>query len=117
MPRVSWVGRSIYLLGVVLLLHSAYSALEHISYLKAVDKTGEGLTTDIKVEAVVAMLLCFVGIVQVADPLQNISLEAELKRKSLESLESRQGFHAFGHRGKYLFGAVDMKSLQATKSS
>ncbi|KAI9190405.1 hypothetical protein H9P43_001839 [Blastocladiella emersonii ATCC 22665] len=98
---VSWTGRAVLLSAFLLLAHAGYSALEHVAYLKTIDRVDDGLTTDIILETLISMLLCFVGIALVADPLQELALHSELKKQSRNAFEARPSYHSFGHRARH----------------
>ncbi|KAI9221393.1 hypothetical protein BC828DRAFT_404966 [Blastocladiella britannica] len=94
----SWLGRIILSFSLLLLMHAAYSAFEHISWLKSVNRVQDGLTADIIAQALVAMVLSFFGVAMVADPLHAISLESELGKLEYDAFASRASYHAFGSR-------------------
>ncbi|KAJ3363469.1 Membrane magnesium transporter 1 [Allomyces javanicus] len=115
----SAIGRAVLILGLLVLCHAAYSAFEHVSYLKTIDRVDDGLTLDIILEALLAMVVSTVGILLVADPLQDISLENELKQKTRHAFESRPSFRSFGHRGPHfaaLLNAASASGAGATRS-
>ncbi|KAJ3015984.1 hypothetical protein HKX48_004283 [Thoreauomyces humboldtii] len=91
-------------IGFVLLLHSGYSAFDHLAYLKMVGKVEANLPIDIVVECLASVLFCMVGVVLVAGDLKPISLEKTLQQTSMDTLESRPNFRTLHHRGKALFG-------------
>ncbi|KAI9138301.1 membrane magnesium transporter-domain-containing protein [Paraphysoderma sedebokerense] len=109
------IGRIVYATGFILLCHAAYSAVEHINYLKAVEKLDEGLTIDIILEALVGMVICFFGITSVSGTLKAVALESELLKKSIDSLDSRLSFVSYNHRGKFLFSRSNSTSSEDDK--
>ncbi|KAI8833216.1 hypothetical protein BC829DRAFT_80865 [Chytridium lagenaria] len=45
-----WVGRLLHTLGLILLVHAGYSAVEHLGYLKLVGRTEKSLPVEMIVE-------------------------------------------------------------------
>ncbi|KAH6564106.1 hypothetical protein BASA50_004030 [Batrachochytrium salamandrivorans] len=89
--------------GIVLLLHSGYSAIDHFAYLKTIGKQETQLPLDIILEVLVSILIFTQGAVMVAGDLKPIALEIELSRKSMDWVDSTPGFKIVNHRGSALF--------------
>ncbi|KAJ7623163.1 magnesium transporter [Roridomyces roridus] len=98
------------MLGVVLLflataavLHAAFSTYEHLSHLKAIGRPEGSLPFDIVVEAVVALALGIIGASLNAPTLKEISWSAEMRKRSIDEMDSRLGFASYVNRGNSLF--------------
>ncbi|KAJ3330430.1 Membrane magnesium transporter 1 [Blyttiomyces sp. JEL0837] len=97
------VGQLTTLLGLILLVHSGYSAVEHLSYLKIVGKTEKSLPSDIVIECLLSVLICIVGSVLMAGTFKEISLKKEVALRTMDSLDYRPGFRTLHHRGRVIF--------------
>ncbi|KAJ3149535.1 Membrane magnesium transporter 1 [Geranomyces michiganensis] len=102
----SWIGRTLYTVAVILLLHSGYSAFEHLAYLKMVGKTETSLPADIVIECLASVFVATIGVALVSGDLKPISLEKELATMSMDSIDSRPSFRTLHHRGKAIFRPV-----------
>ncbi|KAI8816062.1 magnesium transporter [Fimicolochytrium jonesii] len=102
---VSWPGRAIYALGFLLLIHSGYSAYEHLAYVKIIGKHEESLPIDIILECIISVILCSVGLSLVAGEFKPISLEKQLTQMSVDAIDSRPSFRTLNHRGTTVFRA------------
>ncbi|KAI8916491.1 membrane magnesium transporter-domain-containing protein [Powellomyces hirtus] len=99
----SWIGRLIYSIGALLLVHSGYSAFEHVAYLKTVGKAEGALPSDIILECLTSVLFCMAGISLVSGDLKPISLVDEVATLSMDSIDARPSFRTMHHRGTALF--------------
>ncbi|CAE7073598.1 unnamed protein product [Rhizoctonia solani] len=100
---MSSAGKGILLLAILGLLHAAYSAYEHLSLLKALDRPS-GVPTDIAIESVFAFGLFLLGVSRSAPELKEISWASQMRYQKIDDVHSRLGFASFNHRGKKLFG-------------
>ncbi|KAI9027890.1 magnesium transporter [Hyaloraphidium curvatum] len=96
------VARGLTILGLLLLLHSGYSAIEHIAFLKATERFESVLPGDIVTECLVGMAISVAGVVMLATPLKPILLEIELARKTYDVLDNRLSFLPARTRALYL---------------
>lgn len=113
----STTGRLICLLASVILFHAAYSTYEReyydtlsyrphvtdLSLLKALDRTDTKIPFDITIETLVSVLLFNIGVAFIAGPLKDISWDKELKRQTIDTIDSRPSFIRFSHRGRVAF--------------
>ncbi|TPX52960.1 hypothetical protein SeMB42_g01090 [Synchytrium endobioticum] len=97
------MGRVLLSIGFMLLLHSGYSATEHLAYLKSVGKHESWLPVDIVLECLASLVLCTIASVMVSGTLRPIHLEDELSRKPMDHLDHLPSFRTMHHRGKALF--------------
>ncbi|CAE6442496.1 unnamed protein product [Rhizoctonia solani] len=107
---MSSAGKGILLLAILGLLHAAYSAYEpaysayeHLSLLKALDRPS-GVPTDIAIESVFAFGLFLLGVSRSAPELKEISWASQMRYQKIDDVHSRLGFASLNHRGKKLFG-------------
>ncbi|KZV94582.1 hypothetical protein EXIGLDRAFT_736606 [Exidia glandulosa HHB12029] len=102
------LGNALLLVGVVLTIHVAFSTYEHLSILKALDRTDEYIPLDMVLEAFVAMFVGIVGAALKTPELKEISWASEMKSRSIDEFDSRMGFMTLNHRGTKLFGDAAM---------
>ncbi|KAJ6518885.1 hypothetical protein C8R45DRAFT_809043 [Mycena sanguinolenta] len=90
---------------------AAFSTYEHLSHLKAMGRPEGSLPTDIIVVALFALVVGTLGASLNAPPLKEISWSAEMRKRSIDEMDSRLGFANFVNRGKNLFSnpAVSQK--------
>ncbi|XP_052784211.1 ER membrane protein complex subunit 5-like [Mya arenaria] len=90
------------LLGLLALLHAAYSAAQHRTYLRLTEQEFTSLPWDILIQCLASLLVVIYGIVHIAGNFREIRASADLDHKTWEMLGNRQGFLSFNHRGKAL---------------
>ncbi|KAJ7436723.1 magnesium transporter [Mycena galericulata] len=90
-------------LATVAVLHAAFSTYEHLSHLKAMGRPEGSLPTDIILEALLALVLGTLGASLNAPTLKEISWAAEMRKRSIDEMDSRLGFANFVNRGAKLF--------------
>eukprot|EP01102_Stenamoeba_stenopodia_P019962 TRINITY_DN7642_c0_g2_i1.p1 TRINITY_DN7642_c0_g2~~TRINITY_DN7642_c0_g2_i1.p1 ORF type:complete len:134 (-),score=30.74 TRINITY_DN7642_c0_g2_i1:63-416(-) len=87
-------------LSLVLMLHAAYSTVQHRTYLKLVEKPYERVPTDILVEGVVAVVISIIAIALFpTSPLKPIKITTHIATTTLDQRESKTDFAVFSHRG------------------
>ncbi|KAH8552110.1 membrane magnesium transporter-domain-containing protein [Umbelopsis sp. PMI_123] len=99
------IGRLLSLVGITFLIHSAYSTYEHLSYLNAVDKAESGLPIEIVAECLISVVVSLVGVVLCAGDLKNILMENEMKKQTIDKLDTAPSFITFNHRGRRAISA------------
>ncbi|KAJ6581608.1 magnesium transporter [Mycena capillaripes] len=100
-------------LATVALFHAAFSTYEHLSHLKAMGRPEGSLPADIVLEALLALVLGTLGASLNAPPLKEITWAAEMRKRSIDEMDSRLGFANFVNRGKNLFSeSVSQKQLK-----
>ncbi|KAJ6619859.1 magnesium transporter [Mycena sp. CBHHK59/15] len=101
-------------LATVAVLHAAFSTYEHLSHLKAMGRPEGSLPTDIVLEALFALVLGIIGASLNAPPLKEITWAAEMRKRSIDEMDSRLGFASFVNRGRNLFSepAISQKQLK-----
>ncbi|XP_061194905.1 ER membrane protein complex subunit 5-like [Saccostrea echinata] len=85
--------------GLAAMLHAAYSAAQHRTYLRLTEQEFTTLPIDIIVQCFVGLLLTCYGVVHVAGSFREICASAELESKTWDMLSNRQAFYSFCHRG------------------
>ncbi|KAJ7255515.1 magnesium transporter [Mycena haematopus] len=89
--------------AAIAVFHAAFSTYEHLSHLKAMGRPEGSLPADIILEALLALVLGTLGASLNAPPLKEISWSAEMRKRSIDEMDSRLGFASFVNRGKNLF--------------
>ncbi|XP_045160398.1 ER membrane protein complex subunit 5-like [Mercenaria mercenaria] len=89
--------------GLLALLHAAYSAAQHRSYLRLTEQEFTSLPWDILIQCLLSLLLVIHGVVHIAGSFREIRASADLDHKTWDMLGNRQGFLSFNHRGKALY--------------
>ncbi|KAI8073366.1 membrane magnesium transporter-domain-containing protein, partial [Gongronella butleri] len=92
------LGKAIALVGTLFLLHSAFSTYEHLSYLKAADLDKSSIPLEIVMECVVSALVALIGVVMNAQPFKNILMQEEIKKMTIDRMDTRSSFISFDHR-------------------
>ncbi|KAF8757785.1 Membrane magnesium transporter [Rhizoctonia solani] len=96
----------------------AYSAYEHLSLLKALDRPSRvpidvcfpgliGVDSDcvqIAIESILAFAVFLFGVSLSSSELKEISWASEMRHRKIDDVHSRLGFASFNHRGKQLYG-------------
>eukprot|EP00128_Syssomonas_multiformis_P008601 Colp12_sorted_trinity150504_noHs@13422 len=103
MGKQTVAGRVILSVGLLVLLHAAYSAEEHHKLAKLVEDEDERLPFDIILQTFIAFLVCCYGAVNSFGSFQNISAASEWNSKTWDSISNRASFNTFNHRGRLLF--------------
>jgi len=96
------LGRFLLSLATISLLHAAFSTYEHLSHLKALGKPEGSLPADIVLEALTALVLGVLGASLNAPPLKDITWQSEMKKRTIDDMDSRLGFASFINRGRSL---------------
>lgn len=105
------IGKLFLTLATLALLHAAYSTYEHLSLLKALGKPEGSLPLDIVYESILALILGLLGASLNAPPLKDITWASEMKKRTIDGMDSRLGFAHYKSRGKFLFASPrDSKS-------
>ncbi|KAB5592535.1 hypothetical protein CTheo_4002 [Ceratobasidium theobromae] len=108
------VGKGMIALAILGLLHAAYSAYEHLSLLKALDRpTPTRLPPDVSscaqplpascfqiiIECLAALGVFLVGVTSAAPGFKENTWASEMRSRKIEDVHSRLGFASFNHRG------------------
>ncbi|XP_050438111.1 ER membrane protein complex subunit 5 [Adelges cooleyi] len=93
----------IILFGIISLLHAAYSAAQHRSYLRITEQEFDGLPIDIFAQGVISLFVSMYGILYLAGEFKEVRAIEELESKTWETLHNAPSFYIFNHRGKALY--------------
>ncbi|KAG2128570.1 magnesium transporter [Suillus clintonianus] len=99
------IGKLFLTLATFALLHAAYSTYEHLSLLKALGKPEGSLPLDIVYESILALILGLLGASLNAPPLKDITWASEMKKRTIDGMDSRLGFAHYKSRGNFLFAS------------
>ncbi|XP_036299433.1 ER membrane protein complex subunit 5 [Pipistrellus kuhlii] len=90
-------------IGLFALAHSAFSAAQHRSYMRLMEKEDESLPIDIVLQTLLAFAVTCYGIVHIAGEFKDMDATSELKNKAFDTLRNHPSFYVFNHRGRVLF--------------
>lgn len=93
--------RLILSVGFLSLLHAAYSAAQHRTYLRITEQEFKSLPVDIILQAIISLAVLTLSTLQLVGQLKEIRT---IQNKSWETLLNLASFYTFNHRGKSLFG-------------
>ncbi|GAB0086242.1 Membrane magnesium transporter [Sergentomyia squamirostris] len=110
---VKSLHKFLLIIGFVSLIHAAYSAAQHRTYLRITEQDFYSLPFDIQLQAVVSLILLVYSILQVVGDFREIRAAVDLQAKSWETLSNIPSFYTFNHRGKCLSVHYD-DNLEAT---
>ncbi|PPQ64224.1 hypothetical protein CVT24_008600 [Panaeolus cyanescens] len=106
---MSLTGRIFLLLATVGIIHAAFSTYEHLSHLKALDRPEGPIPPDIAVETLVALVLGILGACLNTPPLKDITWSSEMRKHTIDQMDSRLGFASYVNRGNHLLSRVSSK--------
>lgn len=87
-------------IGLISLLHTAYSAAQHRSYLRLTEQEFTSLPLDISIQCLISLALVCYSATNIAGQFQPIRATAEMQKKSADSVLNCPSFYTFEHRGK-----------------
>lgn len=90
------------LLGFLSVLHAAYSAAQHRSYLRITEQEFTTLPIDIIIQGIASLFVVMYGVLYIAGDFKEIRAVVDLENKSWETLRNLPSFQTFSHRGKAL---------------
>ncbi|PVV01189.1 hypothetical protein BB560_004397 [Smittium megazygosporum] len=93
-------GRILFAIGALFLFHAGYSAHEYKLALKVEQEIlgSEKLPFDIIFECILGMIVTIIGSIFSVGNFENISMDSELRKFTVEGIFSAPGFHNFSHR-------------------
>ncbi|XP_076454024.1 ER membrane protein complex subunit 5-like [Babylonia areolata] len=94
------------IMGLVALVHAAYSAAQHRTYLRLTEQEFTMLPHDILLQCVIGLLITCYGVVNVAGNFREIRASSEQETKTWDMLSNRGGFNIYHHRGKAMFNGI-----------
>lgn len=93
--------------GLLALLHAAYSAAQHRAYLRLTEQEFTTLPLDILLQTIVGLLVACFGIVRVVGQFREIRAVADMENRTWDTINMRSSFYGFNHRGKMLFAEAE----------
>jgi len=103
----STLDKFVFTLGLLALLHAAYSAAQHRAYLRLTEQDFTTLPIDILVQTVLGLLLACYGIVRVVGQFREIRAVADTENRTWDAMNARSAFYNFNHRGNVELIAKD----------
>ncbi|XP_065841234.1 ER membrane protein complex subunit 5-like [Oscarella lobularis] len=96
-------GRVIFAVGIVLLLHAAFSAIQHRTFLSLEDRASSGLPLDIILQSLIALTVGSVGLVKWMVNFKDIKADADSTHKTFDTAGNCSSFYSFQHRGQVIY--------------
>eukprot|EP00118_Oscarella_pearsei_P004884 m.21673 g.21673 ORF g.21673 m.21673 type:complete len:102 (+) comp28199_c0_seq3:218-523(+) len=96
-------GRIVFILGFVLLLHAAFSAMQHRTFLSLEDRSSSSLPIDIVLQSLVALVVCSMGLVKWVVNFKDIKADTDPTHKTFDSAGNCSSFFIFQHRGQVVY--------------
>eukprot|EP00041_Stephanoeca_diplocostata_P023717 m.588405 g.588405 ORF g.588405 m.588405 type:complete len:117 (+) comp22364_c0_seq5:269-619(+) len=102
--KPAWSSTILLWLGVLGLMHSAYSVTEYRHNIKLQSEEFSGLPTDILLECFVSFVMALYAVVAIkVSELLPIDAVFNLNQKTPDEVFVTPSFHTFRHRGRFLF--------------
>uniref|UniRef100_A0A914VF30 Membrane magnesium transporter n=1 Tax=Plectus sambesii TaxID=2011161 RepID=A0A914VF30_9BILA len=109
----SWstLVRSLCFIGLISLIHCAYSAAQHRSYLRLTEQEFTRLPADILLQTIVSLVLICYSAAHVAGDFLPIRADTQVRTKSWDTVGNCPSFYTFDHRAKSLspYFAADLR--------
>ncbi|KAG4072317.1 hypothetical protein HA402_004328 [Bradysia odoriphaga] len=109
-------NKLLLVIGFVFLIHAAYSAAQHRTYLRITEQESTFLPFDILLQAITSLFLIIYSLLQVVGDFKEIRAAVDLQGKSWETLSNIPSFYTFNHRGKTLSAAYAQPSSMGKSS-
>jgi hypothetical protein len=95
--------RGLTFVGLAILFHAGYSAIEFYSLAKSMGRDEDQLLPwDITLEAITSLICCVIGLALGSESFQPISTEEKMARSSTASLQTRPSMKLIHQRRLYL---------------
>ncbi|KOX78787.1 Membrane magnesium transporter 1 [Melipona quadrifasciata] len=123
MPATA-LHKFITFIGLMSILHTAYSAAQHRSYLRITEQEFIALPIDVRIklclqkmaykiftkhekgyiliQGIISLFIVMYGVMYIAGDFKEIRAVVDLENKSWETLRNLPSFQIFNHRGKSL---------------
>lgn len=101
MPATA-MHKLITFIGFTSILHAAYSAAQHRSYLRITEQEFTTLPIDILIQGIASLFIVMYGVMYIAGDFKEIRAVVDLENKSWETLRNLPSFQVFNHRGRSL---------------
>ncbi|TFY79781.1 hypothetical protein EWM64_g4229 [Hericium alpestre] len=96
------LGHLLLIVATLAMFHAAFSTYEHLSHLKAMGRPEGALPSDIIAEALASLVLGILGASLKAPESREITWASEMKKRTIDEMDSRLGFANWVTRGKIL---------------
>ncbi|KAL0131677.1 hypothetical protein PUN28_002903 [Cardiocondyla obscurior] len=96
------VHKFLTFVGFTSILHAAYSAAQHRSYLRITEQEFTTLPIDILIQGIASLFVVMYGVMYIAGDFKEIRAVVDLENKSWETLRNLPSFQVFNHRGRSL---------------
>ncbi|XP_067626210.1 ER membrane protein complex subunit 5 [Eurosta solidaginis] len=97
------VNRIILITGLLSLLHAAFSAAHHRTYLRLTEQDWTQLPVDIVVQTVLSLFVVLYNLIQIVGNFKEIRATVDMQEKSWDTLGNLPSFYTFNHRGRALY--------------
>ncbi|EFO20063.2 hypothetical protein LOAG_08427 [Loa loa] len=111
------IFRGICLIGLISLLHCAYSAAQHRFYLRLTEQRFTQLPLDITIQTVVSLIAFIYSATYIAGEFQPIRSDLQNRTKSWDTVGNCPSFYTFDHRAKTLSPSCSDSRQQYCDSS
>ncbi|MCL4119975.1 UNVERIFIED_CONTAM: hypothetical protein GTU68_065953 [Idotea baltica] len=105
----AFVYKAIFILGLLSLIHTGYSAAEHRSKLRVTEQEYTSLPTDILLQGLLSLFIMMYGVLYSSGDFKEIRATIQLEHKSWETVGNRPSFYSFCHRGRSLSSNIGPK--------
>ncbi|KAA1470281.1 hypothetical protein DENSPDRAFT_836049 [Dentipellis sp. KUC8613] len=110
------LGQALLVIATVAIFHGASSTYADLSHLKALGRPEGALPFDIYLEAFLALALGIVGACLKAPAPKEITWASEMKKMTIDDMDSRMGFASFVNRGNVLGKEPEPAEAEVEKS-
>ncbi|XP_014087346.1 ER membrane protein complex subunit 5 [Bactrocera oleae] len=111
------VNRIMLITGLISLIHAAFSAAHHRTYLRLTEQDWTRLPVDVVVQTVVSLLVVVYNLIQVVGNFKEIRATVDMQEKSWDTLGNLPSFYTFNHRGMALYQNYEAESSSASNKS
>lgn len=106
-PMASLFDKFLVAVGLIALVHAAYSAAQHRAYLRLTEKEFTTLPSDVLIQTLSGLIVACYGIVRVVGRFKEIRPIADLEGRTWDSMSTHVAFYNLNHRGKRLMADLD----------
>lgn len=101
------MGKLVLTIGLIGLIHAAYSATQHRNYIRLTSATTTvWLPLDILLQTVLSLILTCVALVPLVARFRPIRIASDWESRNWFNIGNRVSFYSFNHRGKHLSTAA-----------
>jgi len=100
LTMVSSLYTIMFTCGILSLLHTAYSATQHRSFVRLTEQEFTTLPIDVLVQGVLSLILTMYAVLFIAGDFKEIRANIDLQHKTWDTVGHRPSFMVFSHRGR-----------------